>query len=241
MNPAARPVPATPDPDLGPGPAAPTPTSPTPTTPAPAPPAVSAPRPCASCAAAQRSWSGWPPGPRPSPRRPSSAAGAWLPGRRLPARSAATGLLWLGGAALAILLGAPVVRGVFAQLPLLTEPLRDALVRRSVVQALATATADTTGRAVDATAVSRLTSQTEIARDSFAGLVLAARSFVFVAAGALAGLVSLAPSSSSSFFRPWCWASRCSPHPCGRWHGPSTATSTRTSTSAAERRPPAPP
>ncbi|WP_261994175.1 ATP-binding cassette domain-containing protein [Streptomyces sp. t39] len=103
----------------------------------------------------------------------------------------ATGLLWLAGAAVAILLGAPVVRGVFAQLPLLTEPLRDHLVRRSVTQALAAATA--TGRAADTTAVSRLTSQTEIARDSFAGLVLAARSFVFVAAGALAGLVSLAP------------------------------------------------
>ncbi|MEU7039056.1 ABC transporter ATP-binding protein [Streptomyces sp. NPDC046237] len=103
----------------------------------------------------------------------------------------ATGLLWLVGAAVAILLGAPVVRGVFTQLPHLTEPLRDHLVRRSVARALRAATAR--GGAVDTTAVSRLTSQTEIARDSFAGLVLAARSFVFVAAGALVGLVSLAP------------------------------------------------
>ncbi|MER7624558.1 ABC transporter ATP-binding protein [Streptomyces sp. NPDC126503] len=105
--------------------------------------------------------------------------------------SPATGLLWLAGAAVAILLGAPVTRGIFAQLPHLTEPLRDDLVRRSVVRALRSATA--AGRDTDTTAVSRLTSQTEIARDSFAGLVLAARSFVFVAAGALAGLVSLAP------------------------------------------------
>ncbi|MET9951763.1 ABC transporter ATP-binding protein [Streptomyces sp. NPDC006339] len=105
--------------------------------------------------------------------------------------SPATGLLWLAGAAVAILLGAPVVRGVFAQLPHLTESLRDDLVRGSVVRALRSATAP--GRGVDTTTVSRLTSQTEIARDSFAGLVLAARSFVFVAAGALAGLVSLAP------------------------------------------------
>ncbi|MER5964649.1 ABC transporter ATP-binding protein [Streptomyces sp. NPDC002057] len=102
-----------------------------------------------------------------------------------------TGLLWLAGAAVAVLLGAPVVRGVFAQLPHLTEPLRDQLVRGSVVRALRTAT--TAGAGADATAVSRLTSQTEIARDSFAGLVLATRSFVFVAAGALAGLLSLAP------------------------------------------------
>ncbi|MFJ7985759.1 ATP-binding cassette domain-containing protein [Streptomyces sp. NPDC096351] len=103
-----------------------------------------------------------------------------------------TGLLWLAGAAVAILLGAPVVRGVFAQLPHLTEPLRDQLVRGSVVRALRTATT-TVGGSGDPTAVSRLTSQTEIARDSFAGLVLAARSFVFVAAGALVGLLSLAP------------------------------------------------
>ncbi|MEU5915241.1 ABC transporter ATP-binding protein [Streptomyces sp. NPDC047141] len=104
-----------------------------------------------------------------------------------------TGLLWLAGAAVAILLGAPVVRGVFAQLPHLTEPLRDELVRGAVVRALRTATRHGGGGGVDATAVSRLTSQTEIARDSFAGLVLATRSFVFVAAGALAGLLSLAP------------------------------------------------
>ncbi|MFE6782597.1 ATP-binding cassette domain-containing protein [Streptomyces sp. NPDC057680] len=105
-----------------------------------------------------------------------------------------TGLLWLAGAAVAILLGAPVVRGVFAQLPHLTEPLRDQLVQGSVVRALRTATATAPGGGgVDATAVSRLTSQTEIARDSFAGLVLATRSFVFVAVGALAGLLSLAP------------------------------------------------
>ncbi|MER7955827.1 ABC transporter ATP-binding protein [Streptomyces sp. NPDC096030] len=105
--------------------------------------------------------------------------------------STRAGLLWLAGAAVVIVLGAPVVRGVFAQLPHLTEPLRDHLVRRSVVRALRAATV---GRGiVDTNAVSRLTSQTEIARDSFAGLVLAARSFVFVAVGALVGLMSLAP------------------------------------------------
>ncbi|MEU9792731.1 ABC transporter ATP-binding protein [Streptomyces sparsogenes] len=43
------------------------------------------------------------------------------------------------------------------------------------------------------TAVSRLTHQVEIARDTFAGLVMVSRSFVFVAAGALIGLFSLAP------------------------------------------------
>ncbi|MFD5030771.1 ABC transporter ATP-binding protein [Streptomyces sp. NPDC058405] len=102
-----------------------------------------------------------------------------------------TGLWWLAVAAAAILVGGPLVRGVFAQLAALVEPLRDALVRRAVTQSLRRAVADP-ARA-DGGAVSRLTHQTEIVRDSFAGLVLTARSFVFTAAGALAGLLTLAP------------------------------------------------
>ncbi|GHH42742.1 ABC-type multidrug transport system fused ATPase/permease subunit [Streptomyces candidus] len=171
------------------------------------------------------------------------------------------GTAWLSVAALAILAGGPVARGVFAQLAHLVEPFRDALVRRAVDQALrstvtgrygtatarpraatgapsgtaptgtaptgtaptgtaptgtaptGTAPTDTTpvsentpGTAGTATtpalaapagtsgvAVSRLSQQSEIARDSFAGLVLTARSFVFTAVGALAGMFALAP------------------------------------------------
>ncbi|MFE9773525.1 ATP-binding cassette domain-containing protein [Streptomyces sp. NPDC005931] len=102
------------------------------------------------------------------------------------------GLLWLGVAAVAVLLGAPVVRGVFAELAGLTEPLRDALVRRAVDRSLTAALARP-GEA-DRAAVSRLTNQVEIARDSFAGLVHTLRSFVFTAAGALLGLLSLHPA-----------------------------------------------
>ncbi|MFD3442570.1 ATP-binding cassette domain-containing protein [Streptomyces sp. NPDC058685] len=101
------------------------------------------------------------------------------------------GLLWLSAAAVSILVAAPVVLGVFAQLARLVEPLRDALVTRAVSRSLRRAVA-APGRA-DGTAVSRLTQQTEIARDSFAGLVLTLRSFAFTAAGALAGLFTLAP------------------------------------------------
>lgn len=101
------------------------------------------------------------------------------------------GLLWLSAAAVSILVAAPVVLGVFAQLTHLVEPLRDALVTRAVSRSLRSAVA-APGRA-DGTAVSRLTQQTEIARDSFAGLVLTLRSFAFTAAGALAGLLTLAP------------------------------------------------
>ncbi|GCD38103.1 ABC transporter ATP-binding protein [Streptomyces chrestomyceticus JCM 4735] len=66
----------------------------------------------------------------------------------------------------------------------LVEPLRDTLVRKVVTRGL---------YAPDGAAVSRLTHQVEIARDTFAGLVLVSRSFVFVTAGALVGLCSLAP------------------------------------------------
>ncbi|MET9776942.1 ABC transporter ATP-binding protein [Streptomyces sp. NPDC006367] len=104
----------------------------------------------------------------------------------------AAGLGWLAVAAVAVLLGAPVVRGVFAQLAGLTEPLRDGLVRRAVVRSMADAQVRPGGR--DRAAVSRLTNQVEIVRDSFAGLVLTLRSFVFTAAGALLGLFSLDPA-----------------------------------------------
>ncbi|WP_063834541.1 ATP-binding cassette domain-containing protein [Streptomyces sp. NRRL F-5527] len=103
------------------------------------------------------------------------------------------GLLWLTVALVAVLLGAPVIRGVFAELAGLTEPLRDGLVRHAVDRSLGSAAAGGPG-GTDRAAVSRLTNQVEIARDSFAGLVLTLRSFVFTAAGALLGLLSLHPS-----------------------------------------------
>ncbi|MYW05150.1 ATP-binding cassette domain-containing protein [Streptomyces sp. SID3343] len=104
----------------------------------------------------------------------------------------AVGLLWLAVAAVAVVAGGVATGGVFRGLADLVEPLRDGLVRRVVAQALAQARAEPT-KAADSAAVSRLTNQTEIARDSFAGLVLVARSFVFTAVGALVGLAALAP------------------------------------------------
>ncbi|MFF9864518.1 ATP-binding cassette domain-containing protein [Streptomyces sp. NPDC013953] len=107
-----------------------------------------------------------------------------------------TGLLWLATAAVAALVGGAAVRGVFTGLAGLVEPLRDGLVRRAVSQALAEAVADPAGAdggAGHSATVSRLVHQTEMARDSFAGIVLTARSFVFTALGALLGMASLAP------------------------------------------------
>lgn len=104
----------------------------------------------------------------------------------------ATGLLWLGVAALAVVPAGLAMRGVFAGLADLVEPLRDGLVRRAVARALHGATGARAQRS--ARSVSQVTHQSEIARDGWAGLVLTLRSFVFTAAGALAGLASLAPA-----------------------------------------------
>jgi ATP-binding cassette subfamily C protein len=101
------------------------------------------------------------------------------------------GLLWLALAGAAAVVGGLAVRGVFSGIADLVEPLRDGLIRRAVSQSLSAAVADP-ARA-DGAAVSRLTHQTEIARDSFAGIVLTARSFVFTALGAVVGMASLSP------------------------------------------------
>ncbi|MFP8882774.1 ATP-binding cassette domain-containing protein [Streptomyces mangrovi] len=107
------------------------------------------------------------------------------------AGSTGTGLAWLAVAAAATVAGGLAVRGVFRGLADLVEPLRDGLLRHVVTRALHGAVAEPAR--TDSSSVSRLTHQTELARDSFAGLVLVLRSFVFTAAGALAGLASLHP------------------------------------------------
>ncbi|MER0245704.1 ATP-binding cassette domain-containing protein, partial [Streptomyces sp. HSW2009] len=103
-----------------------------------------------------------------------------------------TGLGWLALAALAVVVGAYGTGRVYREVAALVEPLRDGLARRVVDRAVRDAVGGGAG-AGESTAVSRLTHQVEIARETFAGLVMVARSFVFVAAGALVGLFSLAP------------------------------------------------
>ncbi|CCK25409.1 ABC transporter ATP-binding protein, AmfA [Streptomyces davaonensis JCM 4913] len=94
------------------------------------------------------------------------------------------GLAWLGVAGLGVLVGAFGTVRVYTAVAELVEPLRDGLVARVVARGV---------RQGDSAALSGLTQQAEIARDTFAGLVLVSRSFVFTAVGALAGLFSLAP------------------------------------------------
>jgi ATP-binding cassette subfamily C protein len=103
------------------------------------------------------------------------------------------GLVWLAVAAAAVVAGGTATNRVFHRLADLVEPLRDGLVRRVVTSALSEAVA---GRArhTGHAAVSRLTHQTEAARDGFAGLVMVTRSFVFTTAGVVVGLAALAPA-----------------------------------------------
>lgn len=96
----------------------------------------------------------------------------------------AAGLVWLGVAGLGVLVGAYGTVRVYDAVAALVEPLRDALVTRVVRRGV---------READAGALSGLTQQVEIARDTFAGLVMVSRSFVFTAVGAGVGLASLDP------------------------------------------------
>lgn len=97
---------------------------------------------------------------------------------------AGTGLAWLAVAGAGVLAGAWGTGRVYGAVAALVEPLRDHLVTRVVARGV---------READDGALSKLTQQVEIARDTFAGLVMVARSFVFTAAGAVAGLLALAP------------------------------------------------
>ncbi|MGW2382285.1 ATP-binding cassette domain-containing protein [Streptomyces sp. NPDC001658] len=94
------------------------------------------------------------------------------------------GLGWLGVAGLGVLVGAYGTARVYAAVAALAEPLRDRLVERVVARGV---------READPGALSGLTQQVEIARDTFAGLVMVSRSFLFTSVGALVGLFSLDP------------------------------------------------
>ncbi len=97
---------------------------------------------------------------------------------------AEVGLAWLGVAGLGVVVGAYGTGRVYAAVAALVEPLRDRLVEGVVGRGV---------READGGALSGLTQQVEIARDTFAGLVMVSRSFVFTAVGAFVGLFSLAP------------------------------------------------
>ncbi|MEU8256579.1 ABC transporter ATP-binding protein [Micromonospora inaquosa] len=101
------------------------------------------------------------------------------------------GLAWLGVLGVAVLVGAAATGRTYRSLGAVVEPFRDEVAAQVVRGALRDATrAD--GRP-DSAAVTRLTHQMEIVRDTFAGLLMVTRGFLFSAGAALLGLLALAP------------------------------------------------
>jgi ATP-binding cassette, subfamily C, bacterial len=99
------------------------------------------------------------------------------------------GLVWLGAVVVASGIGAIGSRQVYRRLGGLVEPVRDDLFHRVVAGALARGVAGSR----DDGAVSRLTRQVEIVRDTYAGMVLVVRTFMIAAVGVTTGLLSLEP------------------------------------------------
>jgi ATP-binding cassette, subfamily B, bacterial RamB/AmfA len=126
---------------------------------------------------------------------PSFASGwvvAEAVGRFLAGRTVA-GIGWLGLLALTALVGAGAARQAYTRLGALVEPLRDDLVRLIVTGALRRSMA--AAQRPDTDAVARITHQTEIVRDAYAGLLSVARTFLFTAVSTLAGLLTLVPAA----------------------------------------------
>ncbi len=96
---------------------------------------------------------------------------------------------WLAALAVAAIAGAFGSRRLYPALAALVEPFRDDLVRQVTRGALYRSLR---GRA-DTGAVARLTHQVEIVRDTFGGILVVARGFVFAAGAALLGLLALMP------------------------------------------------
>jgi ATP-binding cassette, subfamily C, bacterial len=117
----------------------------------------------------------------------AEAVGLFLAGRTV------DGMYWLGLLALAALAGAWGTRQSYHQLGALAEPLRDELVTFIVAGTLARAL--DTSMPPDTNAVGRLTRQAEIVRDSFAGLLNVAATFIFTAGATIAGVITLAPGT----------------------------------------------
>jgi len=100
------------------------------------------------------------------------------------------GLAWLLGLLAAAGLGAVGGRQVYLRLGDLVEPFRDTLVRRVVAGALD----DAVSGQPDDGALSRLTRQIEIVRDTYAGLLVVIRGFAVTVTGVVLGLLAVDPA-----------------------------------------------
>jgi hypothetical protein len=144
------------------------------------------------------------------------------------------GLAWLGVLGVAVLVGAAATGRTYRSLGAVVEPFRDEVAAQVVRGALRDATrAD--GRP-DSAAVTRLTHQMEIVRDTFAGLLMVTRGFPSPLER---------PCSACSPWRRWWRRSRsrrwspvwsCFSPRCRRWSRTSAPTSGPVNSSASRRR-----
>jgi ABC-type multidrug transport system fused ATPase/permease subunit len=103
----------------------------------------------------------------------------------------AAGFGWLGAMALSALVGAVGTRQTYLRLAELVEPFRDELVDLVVSGVLRRCTVG--GEAADTAGVARLTRQVDMARESFASVIMVTQAFLVTATSALLGLFTLAP------------------------------------------------
>jgi ATP-binding cassette subfamily C protein len=103
----------------------------------------------------------------------------------------ATGFGSLAIMAVSVLVGAVGTRQTLLRLAAIIEPFRDELVDLVVTGVLRRSTA--TDQPSDTAGVARLTHQVEIARESFASVIMVTQGFVVTTASALLGLFTLAP------------------------------------------------
>jgi ATP-binding cassette subfamily C protein len=141
-------------------------------------------------------------------RVPLAALGAWSLAESLPslvsgyataravddgflAHRPLVGLAWLAAFGASGAVGALGARGGYRSLGRVVEPLRDTLAREVVATGLRRSTAPP--QRPDEAAAARLTHQVEIARDTFAGLLMVVRSFLLTSVAAAIGLSALSP------------------------------------------------
>ncbi|MFI0372965.1 ATP-binding cassette domain-containing protein [Actinomadura sp. 1N219] len=96
---------------------------------------------------------------------------------------------WLAALAAAAVAGAVGAQRLYRPLAQIVEPFRDELVRAVAGAGLRRSVRG----GPDAGAVARLTHQVEIVRDTFGGILIVLRGFLFATAGALAGMLTLMP------------------------------------------------
>ncbi|TDV55217.1 ATP-binding cassette domain-containing protein [Actinophytocola oryzae] len=109
------------------------------------------------------------------------------------------GLFWLASLLVVAGAGALGTRMVFRRLGELAEPFRDGLVERVVGGAIRNGIAERP----DHGALARLTRQVEVARDTYAGLVIVIRGFLVTVVGVVVGVFSLAPAIAFLLLPPF--------------------------------------